>query len=90
MELGHTRSIVRAILTDELTGMKMNPDPIFGLFIPDRVGDVPSKVLNPRNTWADKDVYDIKAMELAQKFKVNFENFADKASDAVKAAGPNI
>ena len=29
-------------------------DPIFGMMMPTECPDVPSEILNPRNTWADK------------------------------------
>jgi phosphoenolpyruvate carboxykinase (ATP) len=90
MELGHTRAIITAILNGELTGVETHQDPIFGLHYPKTVGDVPAAVLSPRETWDDKAAYDAKAQELAHKFTANFEQFADKASEEVKAAGPKI
>jgi phosphoenolpyruvate carboxykinase (ATP) len=47
-------------------------------------------VLNPRNTWADKDAYDCKARELAGLFVKNFEQFRAQATPEVIAAGPKV
>jgi phosphoenolpyruvate carboxykinase (ATP) len=34
---------------------------------------VPSEILNPRNTWQDKDAYDAAAEKLRAMFHANFE-----------------
>jgi phosphoenolpyruvate carboxykinase (ATP) len=49
---------------------------------------VPSEVLNQRSTWADPVAYDAQAKKLAAMFVKNFENFADKVTPEVRAAGP--
>jgi phosphoenolpyruvate carboxykinase (ATP) len=49
---------------------------------------VPSEVLNPRNTWKDQDLYDIKAKELAAKFRNNFTKFEEFANAEIMAGGP--
>jgi phosphoenolpyruvate carboxykinase (ATP) len=87
MKLSHTRAMVNAILSGALDKVATTTDPIFGLNSPTTVPDVPSEVLNPRNTWADKEGYDKQARKLAGMFRDNFTNFAG-ASDAIKAAGP--
>ena len=65
-------------------------DPIFGLPMPVACPAVPNEVLNPRNTWADKDAYDRKARELAALFVKNFEQFKAQATPEVIAAGPKV
>jgi phosphoenolpyruvate carboxykinase (ATP) len=62
--------------------------PVFGLQIPTSVPGVPTEVLNPRDTWADKDAYDAQARKLAGLFAENFERFADRVPQAVRDAGP--
>ena len=88
MKLAHTRAMVRAALAGELDDVETVTDPIFGLHVPTAVPNVPDHVLNPRNTWADKDAYDRKARELAQMFAKNFERYADEAAAEIAAAGP--
>ncbi|MCB9457204.1 MAG: phosphoenolpyruvate carboxykinase (ATP) [Anaerolineaceae bacterium] len=90
MSLAHTRAIINAILDGGLTSIPTTADPIFGLHIPDQVPDVPTSVLNPRNTWGDKEAYDAKARELAERFKQNFKKYADLAGAEVVSAGPII
>jgi phosphoenolpyruvate carboxykinase (ATP) len=57
--------------------------------VPVSCPDVPSEVLQPRNTWKDPRDYDEKARHLARLFKENFEQYASGVSDEVKASGPN-
>ena len=71
-----------------LDDVETTEDPVFGLHVPTHVPEVPDEVLNPRNTWSDKDAYDRKARELAQMFARNFERYADQAADEIAAAGP--
>jgi phosphoenolpyruvate carboxykinase (ATP) len=49
---------------------------------------VPSNLLNPRNTWKDKDAYDNKAHELALAFIKNFEQYASRVSADVMESAP--
>jgi phosphoenolpyruvate carboxykinase (ATP) len=89
MKLAYTRAMVRAALAGELDGVETATAPFFNLQVPTRVPDVPSEVLNPRDTWADKEAYDKQARELAAAFQKNFEQFADRVPEAVRNAGPS-
>ena len=82
--------MVRAALNGALNDVEMRTDPLFGFEVPTRCPDVPAEVLWPRDTWADKDAYDQRARQLAQMFVDNFENFADRVTDSVRAAGPKL
>ncbi|WP_416151863.1 phosphoenolpyruvate carboxykinase (ATP) [Salipaludibacillus sp. HK11] len=75
MSLRYTRALIHAALEGELDTVETTQDPIFGLHIPVNCPGVPDKVLQPKETWADKEDYDRKAIELAHKFKDNFKNF---------------
>jgi phosphoenolpyruvate carboxykinase (ATP) len=44
---------------------------------------VPSEVLNPRNTWADKQKYDHTATRLVGMFKENFKKYEPDVTAAV-------
>ena len=88
MKLAYTRAMVRAALAGRLDDVETATAPFFDLQIPTRVPDVPSEVLNPRDTWADPAAYDARASELADAFQKNFERFADRVPQSVRGAGP--
>jgi len=90
MSIAHTRSIVDAIHSGALKDVETQEDPIFGLAIPKSCPNVPSEVLVPRNTWADKKKFDETARKLAFLFKENFTKFEGAATDEIKGAGPKI
>ena len=90
MNIGHTRSIVRAALDGSLAKVATRTDPIFGVEVPRTCPDVPARVLDPRLTWADRDAYDLQARQLARMFAANFETYADGVSEAIRGAGPRV
>ena len=87
MDLGYTRAMIKAALDGELDSVEYEEDPIFGLMIPKSCPEVPSQVLNPRNTWSDKDAYDKAAASLAESFAKNIAKFSGIAPEVI-AAGP--
>lgn len=89
MKLAYTRAMIDAIMDGSIDEAPTVTDPIFGLEVPTSCPAVPADVLIPRNTWKDKDAYDVKAKELAARFVANFEKF-NVASDAIKNAGPRV
>jgi phosphoenolpyruvate carboxykinase (ATP) len=86
MAIKHTRALLRAALDGSLAKEEFETDPFFGLQIPKALPGVPSQVLNPRNTWADKAAYDRTAADLVGRFEANFQGFAGGVSEAVMAA----
>ena len=85
MSIGHTRALLRAALDGSLAQVEFEQDPFFGLMVPKAVPGVPSHVLNPRESWADKAAYDRTARELVARFEANFESFAGAVGEDVKA-----
>jgi phosphoenolpyruvate carboxykinase (ATP) len=90
IKLKYTRSLITAALTGDLDHVDYIQTPFFGLNTPVSCPDVPSELLYPRNAWPNKDMFDQKASELAEKFVKNFEQYADFASDEIKAASPRV
>lgn len=75
MSLPHTRALIRAAFAGELDSVAYAVHPVFGLSIPQSCPGVPAEVLNPRDTWADKEAYDSAAASLNEKFQANFQKF---------------
>jgi len=88
IKLKFTRAMVKAVLSGALTGAATNPDPVFGIAVPQCCPGVPDEIMNARNSWKDKDAYDRKAHELAAMFEKNFAENAGDASAEIKNAGP--
>src|ERR671913_125358 len=73
MPIKATRALLKAALSGELDGTEYRTDELFGFDVPVAVPGVDSKLLDPASTWADPEVYDRKARELARMFRDNFE-----------------
>ncbi len=87
MKLSYTRAMVRAAINGSIEQSQFEVDPVFGVLVPTSVEGVPQEVLQPRNTWADKEAYQQKAEELAQLFRKNFEKFEGVPAE-IREAGP--
>jgi phosphoenolpyruvate carboxykinase (ATP) len=90
IKLSYTRAMITAALNGTLDNVKFEIHPVFGLESPVACQNVPGEVLNPRNTWKDKNAYDDKANELAKQFTKNFEKFSTHANKEIVNAGPKI
>ena len=88
MPIQATRTMLRAALAGKLEHAELRTDEVFGFEVPVRVPGVDPKLLDPRSTWRDPELYDRKARELAAMFVDNFAlRFAD-VDDSIRAAGP--
>ncbi|MFK7758229.1 MAG: phosphoenolpyruvate carboxykinase (ATP) [Flavobacteriales bacterium] len=89
IKLRYTRAMITAALTGKLDNVEYHTHDVFGLTFPTTCENVPSEILNPRNTWEDKAAYDEKANSLADKFVKNFEQFEDYANEEIMSASPH-
>ena len=90
MKLAYTRAMITAALEGKLDNVEFEAHPVFGMMMPKECPNVPSAILNPRNTWEDKNAYDEKAVSLGKQFVKNFEKYAAGVSDEILAAAPKI
>ncbi|WPR72508.1 phosphoenolpyruvate carboxykinase (ATP) [Flavobacterium sp. NG2] len=90
MKIKYTRAMIDAALSGELDQVNYQNHPVFGIAIPQSCPNVPSEVLNPRDTWNDKELYDIKSIALAEKFKANFAPFKEFANDEILSGAPKV
>ncbi|ADK13703.1 Phosphoenolpyruvate carboxykinase [ATP] [Clostridium ljungdahlii DSM 13528] len=87
IKLSYTRAMIREALRGKFKDVEFVEHPVFKVMMPKRCPGVPDEILNPRNTWEDKEAYDETARKLALKFSKNFEKFKDVSEDIAKA-GP--
>lgn len=90
IKLKYTRAMITAILNGDLDNMDYEQHPIFGLFMPKQIPNVPTELLDPMNTWENKGAYISKSIQLAHSFHLNFEKFASEASEQIIEGGPLI
>ncbi len=88
MSLAYTRTLIRAALEGALQSVAFRPHAVFGLMMPTHCPGVPSELLNPRATWADKTAYDRQANRLAWAFRKNFQPYAQAVGPAVLRHAP--
>ncbi|TRX39471.1 phosphoenolpyruvate carboxykinase (ATP) [Flavobacterium restrictum] len=88
MKLKYTRAMITAALNGELNEVAFIAHPVFGIAQPQSCPNVPTEILNPRNTWENPVLYDEKAIELAQKFTTNFAKFQEFANAEILAGAP--
>jgi phosphoenolpyruvate carboxykinase (ATP) len=88
MKLKYTRAMITAALEGKLNDVEFKTLAGFNLAFPTSCPDVPAELLNPRETWGDKEAYDKKAAHLAEEFVKNFAQYADGCSAEVLEAAP--
>jgi phosphoenolpyruvate carboxykinase (ATP) len=82
MDIDVTRAIVHAALSGQLDDVEYDEDPLFHILVPQTCPDVHCEILNPRNTWKDKEAFDRRAAKLAQDFATHFDKaYGDKGID---------
>ena len=89
IKIKYSRAMVTAALTGALDIVKYRHDDLFNLDIPIDVPGIPSEILDPKNTWLDKDSYELSAKKLAQMFVENFKKFQNVATEILNA-GPKL
>ena len=64
-------------------------DSRFNLHVPQSCPGVPEYVLNPKDTWANKEAYEDMANELAMMFEANFNTKYPHMPENIRKAGIN-
>lgn len=89
IKLSYTRAMINSAISGELKKVKFVEHPIFKVLVPVECPGVPNYILNPINTWKNKEEYIDKSMCLANKFEQNFKKFKN-VPESIKNAGPSI
>ena len=88
ISIHHTRALLNAALDGRLSEVKYRQDRLFNFEVPTSCPDVPEEVLDPANTWGNKDDYWRTYDGLAARYIENFKLFARGCPEEVVAAGP--
>jgi phosphoenolpyruvate carboxykinase (ATP) len=89
MSIKATRACINAILDGSIEESEFEAIPVFGIQTPKELAGVPTEILNPRQTWENKSLYDATRDELAQMFIDNFKKYITPESD-FSGAGPKL
>jgi phosphoenolpyruvate carboxykinase (ATP) len=89
MSIKATRACINAILDGSIENEEFEKTETFGLSIPTKLDGVDTAVLNPRNTWKNKSLFDASKKELAAMFIKNFKKYITEDSD-FSGAGPKL
>jgi phosphoenolpyruvate carboxykinase (ATP) len=86
-----TRGIIDAILDGSIDKAETKTIPYFSFVTPTALPGVDSKILDPRDTYADAAQWEEKAKDLSARFIKNFAKFTgNEAGKALVAAGPQL
>ena len=86
-----TRGIIDAILSGAINTAPTKTIPYFNFTVPTELPGVDSGILDPRDTYANVEDWNTKAVDLAGRFVKNFVKYeGNEAGKALVAAGPHI
>ena len=86
-----TRGIIHRILDGSIDRAETKVIPVFNLEVPTSLTEVHDEILDPRDTYEDKEEWNRRANKLAGLFIKNFEKYTDnEEGKALVAAGPQL
>ena len=86
-----TRAIIDAILNGDVNKAETKNIPIFNFKVPTSLPGVDPKILDPKDTYQNKEEYENKAKELAYKFISNFKKYENNPRGLLlKEHGPKL
>jgi phosphoenolpyruvate carboxykinase (ATP) len=90
ISIGYTRALLNAALDGSLAKSKFVKDPIFGFEVPTSCEGVPADILNPAESWPNREAHREKYRQLASRFVENFKKFEADSPPEVLKAGPKL
>ena len=86
-----TRGIIDAILNGDVLKAPTKNIPIFNFEVPTELPGVDPAILDPRDTYATPEEWEVKAKDLADRFIKNFVKYTgNDAGKALVSAGPQL
>jgi phosphoenolpyruvate carboxykinase (ATP) len=90
ISIRYSRAMLNAALNGKLLGTEFRKDEIFEFQVPTGCEEVPSKILNPADSWSSKEIYMQKYHQLAVRFADNFKKYEAACPPEVARAGPKV
>ncbi len=82
MDINLTRTLLDAAMDGKLADVEYREEKYFHLHIPGSCPGVPPEILNPENTWDNKNAYKERAIHLAAEFGKHFDKaYGNKSID---------
>ncbi|MDC0074658.1 phosphoenolpyruvate carboxykinase (ATP) [Alphaproteobacteria bacterium] len=88
ISIKYTRALLNAVIRGDLDNAEFVNDLRFGFSIPTSCTGVPTEILNPINSWKDKESFDLMANKLVEQFQKNFLQYSEYTKKEVSSAGP--
>ena len=86
-----TRGIIDAILNHSIDQAPTKTIPFFNFTVPTKLEGVDTGILDPRDTYAKAEEWEVKAKDLAARFIKNFHKYeSNRAGKALVKAGPQL
>ncbi len=87
MSLKDTRRMLEAALGGELDDAEYRTDPVFGLKVPLAIAGIDEGLLDPEQSWRDRQAYRDQAAHLLKLFEDNYEKLKAIGSNGASAPG---
>ena len=86
-----TRGIIDAILNHSIDSAPTKNIPYFNFEVPTKLEGVDTKILDPRDTYANAEEWEVKAKDLAARFIKNFHKYeSNDGGKSLVKAGPQL
>ncbi len=90
MSIKNTRACINAILDGSINESEFDTTKTFRLHVPKTLGDIKPEILNPRNAWEDKELFDKTRDNLAEMFIANYKKYQDGKHTDFAPFGPIV
>ena len=90
MSIKNTRACINAILDGSINESEFDTTKTFRLHVPKTLGDIKPEILNPRNAWKDKELFDKTRDNLAEMFIANYKKYQDGEHTDFAPFGPIV
>ncbi|WP_372999827.1 phosphoenolpyruvate carboxykinase (ATP) [Sulfurimonas sp.] len=90
MSIKDTRACINAILNGTIKESEFDTTKTFRLNVPKTLGEINPDILNPRNAWEDKELFDKTRDKLAEMFVANYKKYQDGEHTDYAPFGPIV